>query len=106
MTLLLAAALLLAPADWKPLRATASADPAVSRHGKPSLRIEPGAAPSDALVRGRTLNLTLGKRYRLEGWLRTQSLAIAQGDRTTVPTGLALSMAFHALGRPDRLSRR
>lgn len=93
MTLLLAAAVLLAPADWKPLAATAANDSAVLHQGKPSLRIEPGPQPSQALIRGRSLSLTAGRRYRLEGWLRTQSLSISEGDRTTVPSGLALSMA-------------
>lgn len=93
MTLLLAAALFLAPAEWKPLRATASPDPAVLRQGQPSLRVEPGAAASDALIRGRSVSLSIGRRYRLEGWLRTRSLSITEGNRTTVPTGLALSMA-------------
>lgn len=93
MTLLLAAALFLAPADWKPLHATAVADSAVLHQGKASLRVEPGSSPSEALVRGRALNLTVGKRYRVEGWLRTQTLSIGDGNRTTVPTGLALSMA-------------
>ncbi len=93
MTLLLAAALLMAPADWKPVRATASADTRLTRDGKASLRIEPGAAPSDALVRGRGVQLTPGKRYRLEGWLRTEDLRISDGDRTTVPTAVSLSMA-------------
>ena len=93
MMLLLAAALLLAPADWTPVRATAVSDASVLHQGKPSLRIEPGAAPSEAIIRGRSLRLSVGKRYRLEGWLRTQSLSIPEGDRTTVPTGLALAMA-------------
>jgi len=93
MTLLLAAALLFAPADWKPVRATASADTRVLRDGKPSLRVEAGSSPADALIRGRNLQLTPGKRYRLEGWLRTEDLRISGGDRTTVPTALSLSMA-------------
>lgn len=93
MMLLLAAALLFTPNDWKPLRSTATVDPQVIHNGKASIRVEPSSTPSDALIRGQQMRLTVGKRYELNGWLKTQGLAVTEGNRTSVPTGLSLSMA-------------
>lgn len=93
MMMLLAAALLFAPNDWKPLRSTATVDPQVIHDGKASVRIEPDANGRDALVRGQATRLTIGKRYVLNGWLKTEGLTVTEGNRSSVPTGLSLSMA-------------
>ncbi len=93
MTIVLAAALLLAPTGWQAQRGSAAPDAAVRREGKDSVRIEAGATPSEAVVRGPQVSLKVGQRYKLEGWLKTQSLTVSASDRTTVPTGASLSMA-------------
>ncbi|MBI4893203.1 MAG: hypothetical protein HY821_21445 [Acidobacteria bacterium] len=93
MILILAAAVWMAPAEWQAQHGSAAQDAAVQREGRASVRIEAGAAGSEALVRGRQMSLKVGQRYKLEGWLKTQGLTVGTGDRSSVPTGAALSMA-------------
>ena len=44
---------------------TAAADAGVHRASPKSLRVEPGGAYSDALIRSAAVPLTIGKRYEL-----------------------------------------
>jgi hypothetical protein len=90
MMLLLAAVLAVAPIEWKSVRGTVNLDPPVTHQAAPSVRVD--ASSTDALIRAREVKLTPGKRYRLEGWLRSRGLKIEAGDRTTVPTGVSLGM--------------
>ncbi len=90
MTLLLALVLSVAPADWKSVRGTVNVDASTTHQGAASVRV--AATGSDAVARGKEAKLTPGKRYRLEGWLRTRALHVNAGDRTTVPTGVSLAM--------------
>jgi hypothetical protein len=77
---------------WTVMRGAASPDTAVLRDGRRSLRVEPGSSP-DACVRSAPVSLTLGKRYELSGWVRTDAIAVRDLDRSPIATGAALTMA-------------
>jgi hypothetical protein len=72
---------------------TAAADAAVHRNLPKSLRVEPGGAYPDALIRSGAVPLTIGRRYELSGWVRTENLTVRDTDRSPVATGASLSMA-------------
>src|SRR5271157_3067487 len=72
---------------------TAAADSAIHHTAPKSLRVEPGGQYPDALVRSAPVALTIGKRYELSGWVRTESLTVRDTDRSPIATGAALSMA-------------
>src|SRR6185436_17790406 len=44
-------------------------------------------------IRSGAVPLTLGKRYELSGWVRTENLTVRDTDRSPVATGASLSMA-------------
>src|SRR5215471_544768 len=75
------------------VRGAATSDAAVHRNAAKSLRVEPGKTESDAIVRSAPVNLTIGKRYELSGWVRTDNLAVHDTDRSPIATGATLSMA-------------
>src|SRR5581483_10347871 len=77
---------------WTVVRGAGSPDTTVVRDGKRSFRVEPGAAP-DACVRSAAVTLTIGKRYELSGWVRTEALTVRDLDRSPIATGAALTMA-------------
>ncbi len=71
----------------------AAADSAVHHAAPKSLRVEPGGQYPDAIVRSAPVSLTIGKRYELSGWVRTDNLTVRDTDRSPIATGAALSMA-------------
>ena len=75
------------------LRGTATPDPAVLRGDNASLRLEPAKEGSGPMVRFAPIALTIGKRYELSGWVRTEDLAVKDLDRSPIAVGAALSMA-------------
>lgn len=74
-------------------RGSAVLDPSVVRDGRSSIRLERAAGSGDASVRLAPVSLTIGKRYELSGWIRTEDLAVRDVDRTPIAIGAALSMA-------------
>lgn len=76
---------------WSVVRGIASSDAVVTYQNHKSMRVEPGG--SDAMVRSATIPLTIGKRYELSGWIRTEKLAVRDLDRTPIAIGAALAMA-------------
>ena len=78
--------------DWTVLSGTATADAAVTRGNNRSLRLEAkgGEAPA---VRLAPVPLTIGKRYELSGWVRTEDLGVRDTDRSPIAIGAALTMA-------------
>jgi hypothetical protein len=68
-------------------------DSDVHHNAPKSLRVEPGKHYPDALVRSAPVALTIGKRYELSGWVRTDSLTVSDTGRSPIATGAALSMA-------------
>ena len=58
-----------------------------------SLRVEAARTATDAVVRFAPVALTIGKRYELSGWVRTDDLAVRDLDRSPIAIGAALTMA-------------
>ncbi len=77
---------------WTAVRGKAVPDPAVVYLGRKSLRVEAGSS-QDASVRSASIALSIGKRYELSGWVRTEQLSVRDLDRTPIAIGAALSMA-------------
>ncbi len=78
---------------WTVVRGSAVPDGAVLREGRKSLRLEPGAQAGDASVRLAPVALTIGKRYELSGWVRTEGVVVRDLDRSPIAIGTALTMA-------------
>ena len=79
--------------SWTAVRGSAKLDSTVLREGQKSLRLERDNTSQDACVRLAPLTLTIGKRYELSGWVRTQDLEISDLDRTPIAAGAAIAMA-------------
>jgi len=56
------------------------------------MRVEAGSS-QDACLRSAPIALTIGKRYELNGWIRTEQLKVRDLDRTPIAIGAALTMA-------------
>jgi len=79
--------------EWKIIRGSAAPDSRVLHGKNTSLRIERDAISPDACVRLTPVPLTLGKRYELNGWVRTEGLQVHDIDRSPIASGAALTMA-------------
>lgn len=80
------------PQNYTVVAGTASPDSAALHNGHKSLRVEPGRTPY-AAVRLAPVQLTLGKRYELSAWVRTDKLEVRDLDRSPIATGATLAMA-------------
>ena len=78
---------------WSVERGSAVPDAAVLHGNNKSLRLEGTKTDSDALVRFAPMALTIGKRYELSGWVRTEDLTVRDVDRSPIAIGAALTMA-------------
>ncbi|HEY1342820.1 MAG TPA: C45 family peptidase, partial [Bryobacteraceae bacterium] len=78
--------------NWTVVRGTAAPDAAVRWGSATSMRVEPGSS-TDAVVRSTPVALTIGKRYELNGWIRTDDLTVKDLDRSPIAVGAALTMA-------------
>ncbi len=67
-------------------------DSSVQHDKRSSVRVE-AAGDSGAFVRSTPVNLTVGKRYELSGWVRTENLRVRDVDRSPIATGASLGMA-------------
>lgn len=79
--------------DWTAIRGSAVVDSAALYEGQPSLRLERDAASPDASVRLAPVDLTIGKRYELSGWARTEKLDVHDLGRSPIAVGATLTMA-------------
>ncbi len=79
--------------SWTTLRGVATTDPAVTRDGQMSMRLESGPLGRDARLQSAPITLTIGKPYELSGWIRTEKLTVHDLGRSPIATGAALSMA-------------
>jgi Phospholipase B len=79
--------------DWTVIHGTATPDSRVLHGEHTSLRVERDAVSQDACVRLAPVTLTLGKRYELSGWVRTEALQVRDLDRSPIASGAALTMA-------------
>lgn len=78
---------------WTAVRGSAEVDSRALHNGRRSLRVERGAASEDAYVRLAPVELTIGKRYELSGWVRTENLEVRDLDRSPIAVGATLTMA-------------
>ena len=78
---------------WTAVHGVAAVDSAVTRDNRKSLRLEAGQGSPDARVRSAPVSLTIGKRYELSGWVRTDGLTVRDLDRSPIASGAALTMA-------------
>jgi len=79
--------------DWTTLSGTATPDAAVLHGNNKSLRLESAKTGAGPVVRLAPIPLTIGKRYELSGWVRTEDLAVKDLDRSPIAVGAALTMA-------------
>jgi hypothetical protein len=78
---------------WAVVRGFAAPDSAVKREGHPSIRLERATPSQDACVRLAPVSLSIGKRYELSGWVRTEDVEVRDLDRSPIAVGAALAMA-------------
>jgi hypothetical protein len=79
--------------DWRVIRGAATPDSSALHRKNPSLRVERDAVSQDACVALTPVTLTLGKRYELSGWVRSEALQIRDLDRSPIASGATLTMA-------------
>jgi hypothetical protein len=82
-----------AEGGWSVVRGMATPDPGVTHTDNPSLRLEAAGTSPDACVRSAPVSLTIGKRYELSGWVRTENLTVRDLDRSPMGSGAALTMS-------------
>ena len=78
---------------WEVVRGSAALDSAVLREGNKSLRLERDNVSQDACVRLAPVVLSMGKRYELSGWVRTENLEVRDLGRSPISVGATLTMA-------------
>ncbi len=78
---------------WTVVHGSAALDTNVLHEGHKSIRLERDAISQDASVLLALVTLTIGKRYEVSGWVRTEDLQVRDVDRTPIAIGAALAMA-------------
>ena len=78
---------------WTALIGTATPDSRVLHGRSRSLRLEAADSAAGPVIRLAPVALTIGKRYELSGWVRTEDLAVKDLDRSPIAVGAALAMA-------------
>ena len=82
------------PGDgWAVVRGSAVPDSTVLHEGNKSLRLERDNISQDACVRLAPVALSIGKRYELSGWVRTENLEVRDLNRSPIAVGATLTMA-------------
>jgi Phospholipase B len=88
-----AASLSFTDKSWTPVHGQAVSDPLVMHEGARSIRLEATSKDPDARVHSIPINLGIGKRYELTGWVRTEDLSVRDLARSPIASGAALTMA-------------
>jgi hypothetical protein len=78
---------------WSAVRGGASPDGLVQHDGKIALRLERAGDSPDACARSASIALTIGRRYELNGWVRTEGLTVHDSGVSPIASGAALTMA-------------
>jgi Phospholipase B/Carbohydrate binding domain len=78
---------------WTVVHGAAWPDPGVAHNGNKSLRVDGVKNEPDIAVRFAPVSLTIGKRYEVSGWVRTEDLSVRDLDRSPIAGGAALKMA-------------
>jgi len=72
----------------------AAAPDATVRHSTArSLRVAPGGHFPDAIIESAPFDLTIGRRYELSGWIRTENLTVRDTDRSPDCSDWRLALA-------------
>jgi hypothetical protein len=79
-------------ASWTVLRGIGFADPSVQREGHRAFLVQ-AMQSSDAYVESPPIHLTLGKRYEVGAYVRSEGLEVQDTGRSPVAVGAAISMA-------------
>jgi hypothetical protein len=79
--------------SWTAITGTATLDANVLHNNQKSLRVEPAGNGAGPVVRYKPVKLTIGKRYELSGWVRTEDVSVTDADRSPIAVGAALTMA-------------
>ncbi len=79
--------------NWTLDHGSAALDSGVLHEGHKSIRLERGLDALNSCVRLPVVSLTIGRRYELSGWVRTEDLQVRDVDRTPIAIGAALAMA-------------
>jgi hypothetical protein len=75
------------------VRGSADVDAAVTHDNNKSLRVEAAGNQPDAAIRFAPVSLTIGRRYEIGGWVRTEGLEVRDLDRSPIAGGATLAMA-------------
>jgi len=78
---------------WTVDHGSAAIDSMVLHEGQRSIRFESAPDSQNACIRLEPIALTIGKRYELSGWVRTEDLEVRDVDRTPIAIGATLAMA-------------
>jgi hypothetical protein len=78
--------------DFTVVRGSAAIDGAVTREGNKSVRVERGGTEQDAAVRCAPVTLTIGQRYEVSGYVRTEGVEVRDLDRSPIATGAMIAM--------------
>ncbi len=78
--------------QWDAIHGSVATDSSAQHDKRSSLRVE-ASGETGAFVQSTPVNLTVGKRYELSGWVRTENLKVRDLDRTPIATGASLAMA-------------
>ena len=78
---------------WTVVHGIAFTDPSVERQGRKTIVLQPMGTASEAYVKSKPVKLTLGKRYEVSGYVRTENLEAHDSGRTPIVTGASLAMA-------------
>jgi hypothetical protein len=81
------------PQNYTVVSGAATPDAAVLHNGRKSLRVEPGKTGPAAAVRLSPVALTIGKRYEISAWVRSDKLEVRDLDRSPIATGATIAMA-------------
>jgi hypothetical protein len=80
------------PKSWSVVRGIGFPDPAIQHDHHKAIVLQP-LETSDAYVTSPPVKLTIGKRYEVSGYVRTEKLEVADTGRTPIAVGAAISMA-------------
>jgi hypothetical protein len=78
--------------SWPVVRGIGFPDPAVQHNHHKAIVLQP-LETSDAYVTSPPVQLTIGKRYEVSGYVRTEKLEVTDTGRSPIAVGAALSMA-------------
>lgn len=72
-----------ANAKWEAVHGLATRDGQTQHEQHASIRVEAGR-DTEAYIRSTPVTLSVGKRYQLAGWVRTENLQVRDLDRTPI----------------------